>query len=110
MRIRWTLRRMMLVIFALGFVCGGAELARRHFWREPEPPEWPWFKGGMNHFEVIYTNMDDVQKGIKPPRTRSVLFYDPKKVPHAKPMQANKPMVDKKQMILVRPASEQTKP
>jgi hypothetical protein len=54
--------------------------------------------------------MDDVQKGIKSPRTRSVLYYDSKKVRRAKPMQANKPMVDKKQLILVRPAPQQIKP
>ncbi len=70
----------MLGILAVGMLCGGGELARRHFLtvKEPEPPDWPWFPGAMNHFETTFVNMDDVAKGINPPRKRTVSYLNPK--------------------------------
>jgi hypothetical protein len=111
-RVRFKMRQMMLAILALGMMCGGGELARRHIWsaKEPEPPEWPWFPGPMNHFEVTYVNMDDVAKGIKPPRTRSVLYWNPKKT--AAPQKPKPSTVTKevRQLKLVPDRSADPKP
>ncbi len=109
-RPHYTLKRLMLAVLIVGLSCGGVELGRRQFYREPEPPEWPWFPGAMNHFEITYINMNDVKRGIKPPRTRSILHWP--KQQSAKPAQARpKPVKQvRRAMTLIPPEPTEVKP
>ena len=70
----------MMVVAIAGLLAGGAERARRYWWRpDPQRPEWPWYcmrprptlKGGSIY---DYINMDDVAKGIRPPRTITIEY------------------------------------
>ncbi len=74
-RVRWTVRKLMVVVAVVAVLLAGVELVRR--WVKPGPPlPWPWGAPAqlVNHDSLLYVNMEDVRRGIDPPRAKWVHF------------------------------------
>ncbi|QEH37645.1 hypothetical protein OJF2_62360 [Aquisphaera giovannonii] len=76
-RIRFTIRRLMAITAAACVTAAGLVQIRRDLtpppavpWSPPslEPPAGPWFPRPMNHGEISFVNMEDDEKGVRPPR------------------------------------------
>jgi hypothetical protein len=75
-RVRFTIRRLMLVI-AVAAVASSVLVWARRPTPQPKPPlPWPWEPAfyPVNHMAVLYVNGEDLRLGVYPPRVKFVQY------------------------------------